>query len=166
MFNRAVAGAAFALLLASGVWSEARARQPLSQTQVADQTGWVFNIAPYVWLPTINSTLNYNLPPALGGRLPTDVSIGPGDLLSHLDFAAMFAADARNGPFSVLTDFMYTLVSACAGHSHIKEVDLFGLSPIPISRSLQTSISTTLGATIWTLAGGQTVPRDGWATLM
>jgi hypothetical protein len=55
--------------------------------------------------------LSYKLPANLGGRLPTDVSVGPGDYLSHLDFAAAFAADARNGPFSLLTDFMHTRFS-------------------------------------------------------
>jgi hypothetical protein len=51
----------------------------------------VFNVAPYLWFPTINMTLNYNLPPDLGGTLPTEVSLGPGDLFSNLDFGAMVA---------------------------------------------------------------------------
>jgi len=165
MYNRVVAVAALTLLLLAGAFSGARAQQPVSQGQAANQTGWVFNVAPYLWLPTVNTSLNYNLPANLGGRLPTDVSVGPGDLLSHLDFAAMVTADARNGPFSLLTDFMYTRVSLGAADSHIKSVDFFGLSPIAISRSLQTSISTTLGVTIWTLAGGYTVLRGDWGNL-
>ncbi len=165
MCDRAASGAAFALLLIAGIWSGANAQQPANLGQATAQSGWVVNVAPYLWLPTVNTTLNYNLPSNLGGRLPTDVSVGPGDLLSHLDFAAMGTADARNGPFSLLTDFLYTRVSLGIGDSHIKSVDFFGLSPIPITRSLQTSISTTLGLTIWTLAGGYTVLQGGWGNV-
>jgi hypothetical protein len=165
MCNRAVIGALLALLLVAGAWSEARAQQPVNQGPAAGQTGWVFNVAPYLWFPTFNAKLKYNLPSNLGGRLPTDVSVGPGALYSHIDFGAMFAADARNGPFSVLTDLVYGRFSAGAGNSHIKSVDFFGLSPIPLSRSLQTSISTTLGFTVWTLAGGYTVVQGDWGNL-
>jgi len=165
MCNRAVTVAALTLLLVAGAWSGARAQQPVSQGQAANQAGWVFNVAPYLWFPTVNTNLNYNLPANLGGRLPTNVSVGPGDLYSHIDFGAMFAAEARNGPFSVLTDFVYARFSAGASNSHIKSVDFFGLSPIPISRSLQTSTGTTLGMTIWTLAGGYTVLQGDWGNL-
>jgi hypothetical protein len=164
MRNRAITAATFVLLLITG-WSGARAQQPVSQGQSTNPPGWVFNIAPYLWLPTINTTLDYNLPPALGGRLPTDVSVGPGELLSNLDFAAMVTADARNGPFSLLTDVLHARVSVGASDSHIKSVDFPGLPSVPISRSLQTSISTTLGLTIWTFAGGYTVLQGDWGNL-
>ena len=101
-----IVGAAFAALLITGAWLPASAQQP-PQGQATSRTGWVFNVAPYLWLPSVNTTLDYNLPPELGGRLPTDVSTGPGSYLTHLNFAAMVAADARNGRFSLLTDFMY-----------------------------------------------------------
>src|SRR5579859_4960808 len=88
--------------------SVAMAQVPTGQgSQATTPSGWVFNFAPYGWLPTVHADLNYNLPPALGGRLPTDVSSGPGDYLSKLHFAAMFAADAQYDRFSVMTDFIY-----------------------------------------------------------
>ncbi len=130
-----------------------------------DQPGWIFNIAPYLWFPTVNTTLNYHLPPDLGGRLPTDISVGPGSLYSHLDFGVMAAADARNGPFSVLTDVVFARVSLGAGDSHIKSVDFPGVPSIPVSRASQTSISTTLGETVWTLAGGYTVLQGAWGNV-
>jgi hypothetical protein len=164
MCNRVITVAALVVLLITG-WSGARAQQPVSLGQPTNPSGWVFNIAPYLWLPTINTNLDYNLPPALGGRLPTEVSVGPGDLLSNLDFAAMVTADARNGPFSLLTDILYTRISVGASDSHIKSADFLGLPSVPISRSLQTSISTTLGVTVWTLAGGYTVLQGDWGNL-
>jgi hypothetical protein len=165
MCRRALVGALVSFLLVTGISSGARAQQPMSAGQSTGQPGWVFNVAPYLWFPTINTTLNYNLPPNLGGRLPTEVSLGPGDLFSNLDFGAMVAGDVRNGPFSLLTDLVYARVSLGASDSHIKSVDFFGLPSIPISRSSQASVSTTLGATIWTLAGGYTVLQGAWGNL-
>jgi len=110
-------------------------------------------------------SLNYDLPPALGGRLPTDVSVGPGDLYSHLDIGAMLSGDVRTGPFSLLTDLVYARFSATTSNVNIKAIDFSGLSSIPISRDLQTSTGTTLRVTIWTLAGGYTVLQRDWGNL-
>ena len=165
MRNRAVTLSALALLLVVGAWSGARAQQPVSASQASPTTGWQFNFAPYLWFPTVNVSLNYNLPPALGGRLPTDVSVGPGDVYSHLDFGAMFSADARNGPFSLLTDFLGARFSATTGNVNIKSVDFLGRPSIPISRALETSTGTTLEMEIWTLAGGYTVLQGAWGNL-
>ncbi len=149
-----------ALMLGAFV-TNAKAQQPAGQPPPpASQPGWQFNIAPYLWLPSINTTLNYSLPPALGGTLPTDVSSGVGDYLPHLRFAAMFAAEARYDRFSVLTDFMY--VSASAGRTNIRSLDFFGLPSQPISRSLELGASTTLKSAIWTLVGGYTAWQGEW----
>src|SRR6202035_110777 len=123
-------------------------------------SGWTFNVAPYLWLPTIRTTLNYNLPPALDGRLPTSLTAGPGDILSHLNFATMVAADAQYGPYSLVTDFMYVNLSATG--SHIRSVDFTGRPSIPISRTSQLSTGTSLNTSVWTLAGGYTLARGDW----
>jgi hypothetical protein len=137
------------------------AQQPSSPLpQASGTSGWIFNVAPYMWLPTVHANLDYNLPPALGGRLPTDLSSGPGDYLSKLNFAAMVAAEARYDRFSVLTDFIY--LNGSVGNSNIRSLDFFGLPSMPISRSLQTSTSSRLSSTIWTLAGGYTVFQGDW----
>jgi hypothetical protein len=109
--------------------------------------------------------LQYDLPPALGGKLPTDVSVGPGDVYSHLDIGAMFSADVRTGPFSLLTDLVYARFSATTSDVNIKAVDFFGLPSIPISRALEHSTGTTLRVTIWTFAGGYTVLQWDWGNL-
>jgi hypothetical protein len=148
--------------LVSSLPLAAMAQQPSSPLvpQASTSSGWVFNVAPYLWLPTVHANLEYNLPPALGGRLPTDLSSGPGDYLSKLNFATMFAAEARYDRFSLLTDFMY--INASVGSSTIRSIDFLGLPSIPISRTLQTSTSSRLTTTIWTLAGGYTVFRGDW----
>jgi len=142
----------------------AMAQQPSGQSpQASSTTGWTFNIAPYMWLPNINANFSYNLPPVLGGRLPTDFSTGPGEYLTHLNFATMVAADARYDRFSVLTDFIY--INGSVGSTNIKSVDFFGLPPIPISRTLETHVGSRFSATVWTLAGGYTVFEGDWGNL-
>jgi hypothetical protein len=161
MLSRIVMVAVVAGPLVAGAASCAQAQQPPpSGQQAANPSGWTFNVAPYLWLPTVQATLNYNLPPALDGRLPTDVSAGPGDIVSHLNFATMVAADAQHGPFSLLTDFLY--LNASATSSHVKSIDFFGLPSRPISRSVQFSTGTSLNSKIWTLAGGYTVLQGDW----
>lgn len=139
----------------------AMAQQPSGQPpQSPGTSGWIFNVAPYVWLPTVHANLDYNLPSSLGGRLPTDLSSSPGEYLSKLNFAAMIAAEARYDRFSVLTDFIY--INGNAGSSNIRSIDFLGLPSIPVSRSLETSVSTRMSSTVWTLAGGYTVFQGDW----
>ena len=160
---RVCTGALFVLLLVGG-WS-ARAQQPVSAGQADLPNGWDFRVAPYLWFPTVDVSLNYRLPPVLGGRLPTNVSVGPGDIFSHFDIGAMVSADAQNGPFSLLTDFVGARFSATTSNVTIKSIDFFGRSPIPLSRDLETSTGTTLKMVIWTLAGGYTVVQRDWGNL-
>ena len=159
--GRSVKAAALVCWLVSLSPLPAMAQQPAAQPpQTAGTSGWIFNVAPYMWLPTVHANLSYNLPPELGGRLPTDVSSGPGDYLSKLNFAAMIAAEARYDRFSVLTDFIY--INGNAGSSNIRSIDFLGLPSIPVSRSLETSVSTRMSTTVWTLAGGYTVFQGDW----
>jgi hypothetical protein len=161
MLNRIVVAAVLTTLLAAGGMCGAQAQQPTSSgQQVAGPSGWTFNIAPYMWLPTINTTLNNNLPPALDGRVPTELSAGPGEILRHLNFATMVAADAQYGRFSVLTDFLYMNVSATS--SQFRSIDFTGQPSQTIVHSLQDSTGTSLNSKIWTLAGGYTVMEGDW----
>ena len=160
---RVCTGALFVLLLV-GSWS-ARAQQPVSAGQADLPNGWDFRVAPYLWFPTVDVSLNYRLPPVLGGRLPTNVSVGPGEVYSHFDIGAMVSADAQNGPFSLLTDFVGARFSATTSNVTIKSIDFFGRSPIPLSRDLETGTGTTLKMIIWTLAGGYTVMQQDWGNL-
>jgi hypothetical protein len=148
-------------LLAGGAASGAQAQQPVSLGQQAtNPSGWTFNVAPYLWFAHINTTMNLNLPPALDGTVSADSTIGFGDLVSHLNFGLMVAADARHDRFSLLSDFMYLNLGGTA--SNIKSVNFPGRPAIPISGALQTSAGLNTNAKIWTLAGGYTVAEGGW----
>ena len=70
MLSRIVMTAALAGLLAGGTMYGAQAQQPISSgQQAANPSGWTFNIAPYVWMPRIDLTNTFNLPPTLGGTV-------------------------------------------------------------------------------------------------
>ena len=106
--------------------------------------------------------MNYHLPPALGGTVTAEPTIGFGEILSHLDFATMIAADARYDRFSLLTDFVYFKVGGTA--SQLKLVNFPGQPSIPISAAVRTSEGLNLNASIWTLAGGYTVLQEDWGS--
>jgi hypothetical protein len=141
---------------------EARAQLAGNPTS---QPGWTFNVTPYFWMPWLNVNLSYKLPDGLGGRLPTDLGTGPGEIYNALRFGATIAAEARYGRFSVLTDFIYLNEGFDFNHTHLRSVDFFGAPPqrIPNGSVLDTS---SLGkAIIWTFAGGYTVLQGDWGNL-
>lgn len=161
MLSRLIMGVVLAGLLVGEARTDAQAQQPVSLGQpAAGPSGWIFNVAPYLWFANINTSLSYNLPPALGGRLPAESSVGFGDILSHLNFATMVTADAQYGPFSLVTDFIYLNLSDTS--ANFKSVDFTGQRSIPISRAVQFSTGTSLDNKIWTLAGGYTLLRGDW----
>ncbi|HKM64790.1 MAG TPA: hypothetical protein VJY39_20110 [Acidisphaera sp.] len=162
MFSRIVMAAVLAVLFAVGAGSGARAQQPNSSgLQVANPSGWTVDIAPYVWFANINATTNLSLPQAVGGgTVSTDTSVGFGQILSHLNFGVMGAADVQYGRFSAVTDFLYMNLGATP--SRIRSVNFLGQAPVPVSAGTQVSAGLNLNATIWTLAGGYTVLQGGW----
>lgn len=161
MLNRNVAAAVLTGMLAAGGTSGAQAQQPTSSGQQGiNPSGWTFNVSPYLWMATIDSTMNFNLPPELGGTVSANSSVGFGELLSHLNFATMITADARYDRFSVLTDFMYMNLGGTA--SQFRSVNFPGQPAIPISATVQTGQGLNLNSSIWTLAGGYTLAQGDW----
>jgi len=161
MFSRIVMVAVLAGLLAAGGASHAQAQQPISSGRPPiNASGWTVDIMPYVWFASVDTTVNLNLPPALGGTVSADSSVGFGDLLSHLHFAAMAAAEARYDRFSLLTDIMYLSVGATG--TRIASVNFPNLPRIPISGTLQAGASLNLQTAVWTVAGGYTAVWGDW----
>ena len=120
---------------------------------------WQFQITPYLWLPTIDGTLNYDLPPGGGGS--PDISVGPTDWLELLNFGALVAASARKGRFSMFTDVVYLSMTR-NGDGRIASVE--GTVPgniisIPVSANLTLNTRTDMDGLVWTLAAGYTVKQ-------
>jgi hypothetical protein len=148
-------------LLGGGAMAGAQAQQPTNASQpIANPSGWTFDLTPYVWFATMNVGMNLNLPSALGGSVSTDTSVGFGQLLSHMNFAAMVAADARYDRFTILTDFLYMNLGGVG--TQIKSVNFPNHPSIPISTTVQASAGMNVSAPIWTLAGGYTLAQGDW----
>ncbi|MBR0683040.1 hypothetical protein GXW74_21285 [Roseomonas eburnea] len=123
--------------------------------------GWSFEVAPYVWLPSVSANLRYDLRSQLAGS--ADVKADAGDYFGNLNFAGALAATVRYDRFSLLTDIIY--VSADAGGSRVEGVDIIGVGRNPISSTLNVSGNSTLKTTLWTLAGGYTLASGTWGNV-
>lgn len=119
---------------------------PLPAAGQATDDKWQFSVMPYLWLPTIDGTLNLRTP---FGNPEVDVKAHPGDYLSDVQMALMLAFEARKGRWLVYSDVTYMKLSDDT--SSVKSVNFGG--PI-VSSALNSNTSTDIYATIWTVTGG------------
>lgn len=117
---------------------------------------WSFSVTPYLWLPTINGTVSYELPPDSGDGI-FDVEIGPNDYLQNLNAVIMVAGEARKDRMSVVSDLVYLDLSS--QRSNIRRID-FGGDSVPIEASTNLETDTSLSGMAWTIAGGWSLSRN------
>jgi len=72
---------------------------------------WQYEFTIYGWLPSIDGTLKYSVPPDSGGSIGVDAS----DILDSLNFVFMGIFEARYNKLSFATDLIYMDVSNSAG---------------------------------------------------
>ncbi len=118
---------------------------------------WQFQLTPYLWLPTIGGTFNFDLPPAGGGS--PDLEVGPTDWLELLNFGILIGGSARKGRFSIFTDVVYLSMSKI---NDGKVVSVEGavtgnLISIPVRADLTLNTQTDFDGLLWTIAAGYTV---------
>ena len=123
---------------------------PLSAAAQTPANQWTFSITPYLWLPNVDGTLKYGVPPGSGGS--PEVGVGPNDYLESLSFAMMISGEARKGRWSVFTDFIYLDFSS--EESAVKSIDFGGN---PASAGANVSTSSSLKGVAWTLGAGYAV---------
>jgi hypothetical protein len=111
---------------------------------------WHFGLTPYLFLPKFYGTVTYQNPAGAGGSM--SATADPNSYLQSLDFAAMFAAEARKGDALIFTDYMYlhlggqdAVVDTVTGPG--------GDVHVPINQGG----SFKVVANVWTLAGGYNV---------
>jgi len=122
------------------------------------EEGWTFSLTPYVWLPNINGTLKYAIPPDGGAR--PEVDTGPNNYLENLSFVLMLAGEARKGKWSVFTDLIY--LDFDKEDSTVRAVNFGGDR---VSTSLNASTRSSLTGAAWTFGGGYTVVESPKHTL-
>lgn len=70
--------------------------------------GWTYSVTPYFWAAGLSGeTSQFNLP-------VVDIDASFSDIFDNLDFAAMLIGEARNGPYSLFGDLIYTKLSSGA----------------------------------------------------
>ena len=85
----------FAVLAVLLVSPPADAAQPANDK-------WQFSITPYLWLPTIDGTLQFH--GRAGGNPEVNVKANPGDYLSDLEMALLLAFEVRKGKWLLHSD--------------------------------------------------------------
>jgi hypothetical protein len=132
---------------------------PAQAQSAAPADQWTFAITPYLWLPNVNGTLKYNVPPPSGNGTP-EVETGPNDYLQNLQAVIMLSGEVRKDQWSVFTDVIYLAFSD--EDSSVKSINFGGTV---VSSSLNLATSSTLRGTAWTLGAGYTVQTGKAATL-
>jgi hypothetical protein len=70
------------------------------------EAGWTFSVTPYFWAAGLSGEI------AQFGLPVIDFDTSFSDILENLDFAAMLITEARNGPYSIFGDLIYTKLGA------------------------------------------------------
>lgn len=124
----------FAALFCGMLFSSVVLAQPVSTSPTAEPLAsekWRFSITPYVWALGVSGKLSYK------GASTNTVKINPGDVLSHVNLAAMVEAQAHKGNVGVYVDAMYA--------------DLSSNKTVVVGRD-NVSANSSLGVTMVTLA--------------
>lgn len=119
-----------------------------SPVQAADD--WSFSLTPYLWLPTIDGQLTFNIPPGGGGS--PNVEAGPDNYLENLDFALMLAGEARKGRMLLVGDLIY--LNFAGSDARTVSVNLPGGGTVPV---VDAGSETSLKGALITLGGGYNV---------
>jgi hypothetical protein len=107
---------------------------------------WKFSLTPYLWMPTVGSTVQYTLPASFGGGTAT-VEKDPGDYLSNLDMALMLSGEARKGRSAIFTDFIFLDFSNESG-----QVKTLGGPGGMVQVPVNVNTTTGLKGGVWQLA--------------
>ncbi|MGA9962448.1 MAG: hypothetical protein WBP66_08890, partial [Azonexus sp.] len=67
--------------------------------------GWKFSLMPYLWLPTIKTTLDFG--PVAASHLESEISLAPNEWLPHLKMTGLLAGEARYGKWLMAGDYVY-----------------------------------------------------------
>ncbi len=85
---------------------------PLAVTSTAtvgaDDSGWKFRIAPYIWATSLKGSVGIR-------RISTDIDVPFHDLVDSLDGGLMLAVEARNDRWSINSDLIYAALSSSSG---------------------------------------------------
>ena len=117
---------------------------------------WRFQLTPYVWLPTIDGSLKYSLPPGNGGS--PEISVGPTDWLELLNAGLLMSGSATKGRFGLYADLVYLSLESKNDGRVLSVDDTITVPgtriPIPVSADLSLNTRSDLDGLLLSFAGG------------
>jgi hypothetical protein len=116
---------------------------------------WHFKLTPYLWLPNVNGKIDGQAVGSNLGDFSANTKIGPNDYLQNLKFGVMATGEVRKGDWSVFTDIIYIDF----GDQRSRVRNITGLEGRSLG-SVYRNATTSLSATVWTLAGARTMVRN------
>ncbi len=152
-----IRGAVLAFLLLAALCATIFTAQAQAQSDAPPADQWKFSVTPYLWLPNINGTLKYSVPPGAGSP---EVETGPNDYLQNLQAVIMISGEVRKDRWSVFTDLIY--LDFADEESSVKAIDFGGSL---VSSSLNIATSSSFRGTAWTLGAGYAVHTGEAVTL-
>lgn len=130
---------------------------PNAQAQSAEGH-WAFALTPYLWLPNVNGTLRYSVPPGAAGS--PDVLTGPNNYLENLQSVLMISGEARKDLWSITADVIYLDFADQA--SSVKAVNFGGST---VGTNLNANTSSSFRGWLATFDGGYTAVQTPRLTL-
>jgi len=117
---------------------------------------WRFQLTPYVWLPTIDGSLKYNIPPGSGGS--PEISVGPTDWLELLNAGLLLSGNATKGRFGLYGDLVYLSLESKNDGRVLSVDDTVTIPgtriPIPVSADLSLNTRSDLDGLLLSFTGG------------
>jgi hypothetical protein len=122
---------------------------------------WTFSLKPYLWLPSVNGTLKYEIPPGSGAGPEVDLG---SYILENLSFAGMVSGEARRGDWAVAADFIYLDVNS--DNSSVKAADFAGpFGKISVAVGANINTKSRLTGEFLELIGERTLARHEGSTI-
>jgi len=147
-------GVALRTALIATITLLARVSDPACAQTPSAPDRWSYSLTPYLWLPSVESTLKYQLPPGSGS--PT-VEVSRETLLDTLDFGFMLSGEARRGKWSIFGDYIYLKLSGAK--SAVRSLDFNpGLPSVnPGNTTVDTGTEAGLKGSMFALVGGYNI---------
>lgn len=132
-----------------------------------DGSSWQYRLTPYLWLPTVEGGLKYQVPPSGGGGTP-DISVGPADWFDLLNYGLLLGGSAQKGRFSLFGDIV--VLSMTSEKDRVASVEdrvtIPGTRiPVPVSADLNLDTESDLDGTLLTLSAGYAVSQSAASTI-
>jgi hypothetical protein len=119
-----------------------------------------WTVTPYLWLPTLNSELRFDVPDDDGTESSVETEIGPSDYLTNLNGLLMVAAEFRQERWTLAGDLVWLDITTDT--SNVRNVtDNGGTITIPRETDLDTTTELS-GAAVTLSAGLPLLDSDTW----